>query len=202
MYNGGTITEEKRMLKELVRASRSYRRFDEDHALEDATLRELVELTRYVPSAANRQPLKYIPCRDPAVNERIFPCLAWAGYLQDWDGPAKGERPTGYIIVLSDNDISKNTHCDQGIAAQTIMLGAAERGLGGCIIASVQRDRLRRLLAIPTRYEIVLVLALGKPVEKVVLEEIGPGGDIQYWRDKGGVHHVPKRKLGDILLHE
>ncbi|RLC96571.1 MAG: nitroreductase, partial [Chloroflexi bacterium] len=77
-----------------------------------------------------------------------------------------------------------------------------ERGLGGCIIGSADRDGLRREFNIPERYEILLVLALGQPNETVVLEEVGPNGDIKYYRDAEDVHHVPKRSLDELILQQ
>lgn len=188
-------------LRELVLKTRSYRRFYEDVPVPRETLRELVDLARQTASAANRQPLKYWLSWEPAMNQRIFPCLAWAAYLKDWGGPAEGERPSAYIIILGDTEIAKDFNLDPGIAAQTIMLGATERGFGGCMIASIKKEMLREALGIPERYQILLVLALGKPKEKVVLEPVGPEGDIRYYRDKDGVHHVPKRSLDEIILH-
>jgi len=188
------------MIRELVTKNRSYRRFHQEVPVELATLRELVDLARLSASAANLQPLKYILSCQPEKNALIFPCLRWAGYIKDWRGPAEGERPTAYIIVLGDTSISSAFLCDHGVAAQSIMLGATERGLGGCILAAVQRTKLRKLLKIPEHYEILLVLALGKPREKVTLEKVGADGDIKYWRDKDEVHHVPKRALDDIIV--
>lgn len=185
---------------ELVRRNRSYRRFDESHAVDRATLVELVDLARCTASAANRQPLKYLLSTEPATNGAIFPCLAWAAYLKDWSGPGPGERPTAYITVLVDETISKEWWCDDGIAAQTILLGAVERGLGGCILGAIQKDRLRQALAISPHLMIRLVLALGRPAETVVLEDLAPGGDIRYWRDEAGIHHVPKRGLGELII--
>jgi nitroreductase len=146
------------------------------------------------------QPLKYCISSARQTNERIFPSLGWAAYLRDWPGPDEGERPSAYIVVLGDTDIRASFGVDHGIAAQSILLGATERGLGGCIIASVDRDALRRALDIEPRYKILLVLALGKPKEKVVIEPVGPDGDIRYWRDADGVHHLPKRALDDIIV--
>ncbi|GAP07997.1 MAG TPA: nitroreductase [Anaerolinea thermolimosa] len=186
--------------RDLVLKNRSYRRFRQDPPVTLETLRELVDLARLSPSAANRQPLRYILSADPEKNARIFPHLAWAGYLRDWPGPAEGERPTGYIIVLLDTTVSKNAGCDHGIAAQTILLGATERGLGGCMIGSVQRAELAAALNIPEQYEILLVIALGVPGEEVRLEPLPPDGDIRYWRDERGVHHVPKRPLDDLII--
>ena len=188
------------MIKDLVMQNRTYRRFYQEVAVECRTLRELVDLARLSASAANLQPLKYILSYEPQKNALIFPHLGWAGYLKDWQGPCEGERPSAYIIILKDIQLSKSSGCDHGIAAQSILLGATEKGLGGCMIGTVQRQKLSKTLDIPSRYEILLVLALGKPKEQVVIEDIDTTGDIKYWRDSDGKHHVPKRKLDDVIL--
>jgi len=188
------------MIKDLVRKNRSYRRFYEDFKIERKTLVELVDLARLSASASNKQPLKYILSCEKDKNDLIFSTLAWAGYLKDWPGPGEGERPSAYIVMLSDTEISKKYWCNPGIAAQSILLGATEKELGGCMLASVKRDKLKSALKIDERYEILYVLAVGKPKEKVVLETVGPEGDIKYWRDSQGFHHVPKRLLKDIIL--
>jgi nitroreductase len=188
------------MIRDLILKNRSYRRFYKETAIEIQTLRELVDLARLSASGGNLQPLKYILSCDAEKNALIFPHLAWAGYLKDWHGPCEGEMPSAYIIILGDTEISQSFGCDHGIAAQSIRLGATEKGLGGCIIGSVQREGLRKALDIPARYEILLVLALGMPGETVVIETVESAGDIRYWRDDEGVHHVPKRLLDDIIV--
>ena len=188
------------MIKELIRANRSCRRFVESEKIGEPVLAELIDLARCSASAANMQPLKYILSCDSEKNDAIFSTLSWAGYYKDWPGPSEGERPSAYIVILGDTEISKNFFCDHGIASQSILLGAAEKGLGGCIIGAVDRDSLRNVLNIPQRYEILLVIALGKPAEKIVLEDVEGGESIKYYRDEHGVHHVPKRKLKDIIL--
>jgi nitroreductase len=186
-------------LKELVTKTRTYRRFDESHRVEYKTLKQLVDLARLSASGANRQPLKYLLYNTPEDCKRVFPSTAWAGYLKDWPGPEPGERPSSYIIILGDTSITEGFGVDHGIAAQSIMLGATEKELGGCIIASIKRDELRKELDIPLQYEILLVLAIGKPVEKVVIEEI-KDDNVKYWRDKDKIHHVPKRSLEEIII--
>ncbi|MFC2005275.1 nitroreductase family protein, partial [Chloroflexota bacterium] len=124
----------------------------------------------------------------------------FARALTDWPGPSEGERPSAYIIILLDTEISKAAGCDHGIAAQSILLGAREKGLGGCMHGSAKKEELSKALNIPSRYEILLVISLGKPKETVVLDTIGPDGDFNYWRDKDSVHHVPKRPLDDIIM--
>jgi len=188
------------MIRDLILKNRSYRRFYEEVDIKLETLRELVDLARHSASAMNAQPLKYILSCEPQRNSLIFPHLTFGAYLKDWSGPAEGERPSAYIIILGDTDISRFVEYDAGIVAQSIMLGATEKGLGGCMIANIQKEGLRKALKIPPRYEILLVLALGKPKETVVIETVGPSGDTKYWRDNKSVHHVPKRPLDDIII--
>ncbi|MCU7495491.1 MAG: nitroreductase family protein [Ignavibacteria bacterium] len=188
------------MLKDLIVKNRSYRRFFQDEQINRQTLLELIDLARLSGSAKNLQPLKYIVSNVAELNAEIFQCLAWAGYLKDWPGPTEGERPSAYIIMLGDTSISKTFGSDQGIASQSILLGATEKGLGGCIIASAQKPKLREILRIPAELEVLLVIALGRPRETVVLEELPPSGDIYYWRDPQGTHHVPKRSLDEIII--
>jgi nitroreductase len=186
-------------LKDLVYRTRSYRRFKESHRIALKTLEGLIDLARMSASAANRQPLKYLICNSPEFCERIFPSIAWAAYLKDWNGPLPGERPSAYIIILGDKSITESFSVDHGIAAQSIMLGATEAGLGGCMIASINREALRKELKIPERFDILLILALGKPAEKILIEKI-EDNDVKYWRDEQDNHHVPKRQLDELII--
>lgn len=187
------------MVKECILKNRSYRRFNENKQISKETLVELVDYARCTPSAANKQPLRYYISNDVATNAKIFSCLAWAGYLTDWDGPKEGERPSAYIVMLSKSE--GNSAYDEGIAGQSILLMAAEQGLGGCFILNVKKEELKKNLNLPEEYNVKLVLALGEPVEKVVLEEIEEGQDIKYYRDQDAVHHVPKLCLKDVLIN-
>jgi len=188
------------MIRDLILKNRSYRRFHEEVDINLETLKELVDLGRLSASAKNFQPLKYILSCNRQKNSLIFPHLVWARFLTNWRGPSEGERPSAYIVVLGDTEISRFWDYDAGIAAQSILLGATEKGLGGCMIANIDRQGLRKALEISARYEILLVLAVGKPKEKVVIETVGPDGNARYWRDSEGVHHVPKRPLDEVII--
>ena len=188
------------MIKDLVKKNRSYRRFYQEVPITFEILKELVDLARLSASGMNAQPLKYIVSCELEKNALVFKHLGWAAYLKDWHGPSEGERPSGYIIILGDTEVSRNFYCDHGIAAQSILLGATEKGLGGCMIATIKKEELRKSFGISPRYEILLVIALGKPKETVVIEAVGPSGDTKYWRDSQRVHHVPKRTLDDIII--
>ncbi|MDX1777179.1 MAG: nitroreductase family protein, partial [Desulfobulbales bacterium] len=152
------------MLYKLISKTRTFRRFKEDEPIAMETLRYLVDLARLGGSARNMQPLKYVLVNVPALNARIFSHLAWAGYLQDWAGPKEGERPAAYIVCLLDTRLSGAADCDLGIATQNILLGACEKGLGGCRIASLSPG-LPDVLGLDEYLRILMVLALGRPVE-------------------------------------
>ena len=189
------------MLYDLVCKTRTFRRFKEDEPIDMETLRYLADLARLGGSARNKQPLKYVLVNAPAVNAKMFPHLGWAGYLKEWPGPKEGERPAAYIICLLDTRLSNEADCDLGIATQNLLLGAVEKGLGGCRIALIS-PKLRDVLELDNHLQILLVVALGKPVESVSLDEQEPGCDIKYWRDAQQVHHVPKRPLQEIIAGE
>lgn len=190
-------------MAELAAATRTIRRYREEQPIGEPLLRRLVDLARLGGSASNRQPLRYMIVTDERMRQQIFPCLTWAGYLSDWPGPAEGERPPAYIICLLDRERSagrdRYAYVDLGIATQNLLLGAAELGIFGCRIAAFSPE-LERELRVAERYRILLVVALGYPAEQVVLEEAAGELAVRYWRDENGVHHVPKRRLDDILL--
>lgn len=189
------------MLKDLVVKNRSYRRFYQDKQITNEDLRELIDLTRNTAASVNFQVLKYKLINNEIENEKVFECLAWAGLLKDWSGPEDGEKPSAYIIVLCDKSISQSKPIDVGISAQTILLGATEKGLGGCMFGSIKREKLSEYFSIDNeRFSIELVIALGVPKENVKLVEIPENGSTAYYRDENGVHYVPKRSVDELIV--
>lgn len=187
------------MIRNLIIKNRSYRRFDSSVKLDSKQIKKWIELARFSGSGRNMQPLKYIICTYPETNDKIFPHLGWAGYLTNWEGPKKGERPVAYIAVLNDKSLSENYFCDDGIAMQSILLGAVEEGFGGCMIGTVNKNRVSEILQIPEHLDLLWIIALGKPAENCVIDEADKG-NIKYWRDENEVHHVPKRSLNEIIF--
>ncbi len=188
------------MIQDLIRKNRSYRRFKEDVSISRGDLEELVGLARISPSGGNAQPLKFFISNTPETNDSIFPHLKWAASLQDWDGPEPGERPSAYILVLLDTEVSKSPGHDAGIACQSMLLGAVEKGLGGCMLGSVERSAVKEKLNLPKSLDIVLVIALGTPAEQCVIED-AEDGTVTYYRTEDQVHHVPKRPMQELLVH-
>lgn len=189
------------MLRELVLKNRSYRGFDESVSISMEQLKELVSLAQVTPSSVNLQPLKYYLSADLATNEQIFPHTKWAGRLKK-KVPYEGHHPTGYIVICVDKAIASNTTPfmkDVGIAAQTMLLGAVEMGLGGCMIGAFDEAGIHKALCLSDSLEPALVIALGKPDHVVVLTE-PKDGDVLYYRDEQDIHYVPKRPLEELIL--
>ena len=189
---------------ELLKKDRSYRRFDESYKIEHDILKSLVGLTRYCASGRNLQPLKYYIVNESEKCNQIFPLLKWAGYLTDWDGPEKGERPTAYIIQCLDARLTRNYLCDDGLQLQTITLGATILGLGCCIIKSFNVSKLKEIIGLTDSFEPLYVLAIGKPVEVVIIEDMKGDGEekIKYYRTSDGIHHVPKKSVEELLINK
>lgn len=191
------------MLKDLVLKNRSYRGFDESRRVTREELAELVDLTRYTASSVNMQPLKYYLSWEKDQVEQLVARTRWAAALSQLHLPHPGTHPTAFIIICQDLDISPNPQTfqrDVGIVAQTILLAATEKGLGGCMIGNFKKEELKSFLQLPSNIEPQLVVAIGKPAENIVLTSVKEDGKTAYYRDEDGTHYVPKRSLEDILL--
>ena len=190
-------------IEQLVRQTRTVRRFKEEKTVTVELLKGLVDTARLSGSARNGQVIKYMLITEQEQRDMLFPLLGWAGYLSDWKGPAAGERPAAYVLCLLDSELLKGSeneaHFDCGIATQSMLLAAAEQGVYGCRIGAFAKN-IETVLNVAEPLSVMLVLALGYPAEAVVLEEVCNDGGIQYWRDEQGVHHVPKRTLEDVLV--
>lgn len=191
------------MISGLVEKNRSYRKFHEDAEVSQETLRSLVNLARLSGCGMNMQSLRYMLITVKADREKVYPYIKWAAFLKDWGGPKEGQRPSAFILLLKDT--GKNSfvvQTDMGIACQSILLGAVEKGLGGCIIGALDKDKLKDAFSIRKDLELQYVIAIGKPDQNVIIDEIELGQDTKYWEDEDGNHHVPKIRLEDIIIEK
>jgi len=184
------------MLKDIVKKARTYRRFKQDK-ISMEQLEELVGLARFAPSGANSQPIRYILINEQKMCDKIFPLISWAGALRDWNGPVEGEKPVAYIMLVSEKPATINT----GIAAQTIVLGAMEQGIGACMIGALKREQAAEAVNL-ANYKIELLIALGYPGETVVVDDVKQGSKLAYYRDNEDIHHVPKIILDDMIINK
>lgn len=190
------------MLKDLLKVSRSYRSFDESVKVTHSDLLDFIDCARLAPSSINLQMLKFRPVTEKAECDAMLANTKWAGKLKDLTLPPKGHAPTAYVVICADTDVietAANFQKDVGICAQTIMLAAAERGFGGCMIGSFSAEGVKKELRLPQSLVPLLVLALGKPDETVELTELPTNGDTSYYRENG-THFVPKRSLEDVVI--
>ncbi len=191
------------MLEEIIKKSRSYRKFDENVEIDKKLLEKFVDTIRFCPSARNQQVLMFKIITEKTIREKIYPHLKWAGYLTDWNGPETGERPTALIpIAVNQNRVINNDnwiHTDIGIVAQTLLLQAAEHGFGGCSIGAFSKSKISKILNAPEYVDIRLILAIGKPAQNIKIVEIDEHQNIKYWHENN-IHYVPKRKFKDILF--
>ena len=189
--------------KEIVLKNRSYRGYDETRRITREELVELVDMARLTPSAMNGQPFSYYLAWEKEIVDRIQGLTKWAAALPQLNLPYEGKRPTGYIVICQNKEVSENLQqyrTDLGIVAQTICLGAVSKGLGCCMIGNFNGEKLHEALGLPQQFFPLLAVAVGKPDEEIVIREIEKGESTKYYRDENDVHYVPKRKLEDILL--
>lgn len=195
------MTNKNISFSDLVRINRSYRRYDNNVKPDEHELKQLIEMARLSPSSKNRQPLRYILVTQKDACDFVASQLKWAWYLSNWDGPVESEMPGSYLVMLIDKQLNDKADFDAGIAAQTILLGAAAKGLGGCIIRTFNSYELSNYYSLPENLEIVMVIAIGKPMEEVEIDEGDPTGNYAYYRDKHDKHHVPKRPLEELIYN-
>lgn len=188
------------MIKDLVLKNRSYRKYHYNKKISVAQLTELIDLARITPSSKNQQPLKYLVVTGEEDVNLVESNLKWAKFLENWDGPDRSEQPPSYIIMLTDTNLNKQADIDAGIAAQTILLGAVDKKLGGCILRSVNRQALSKHFNLASNLEIIQVIAIGYPNQKIELTSPDETSSVRYYEGNDGTHYVPKRSIDDIII--
>ena len=188
------------MFKDLVKKNRSTRSFDGDYEISRDVLLELIDTARITPSAMNKQPLFYVPVGKEHA-DKVLKNVRFAASL-GIKLPPEGGAPSAYILVCVKKEspsVSPYTDFDVGIVCQTILLAAAEKGISGCILGSHVTSNIVSELGLDEDIDIKLCIALGKSAENIILEDTLDGG-LRYYRDADNNHHVPKRKLSDIVI--
>jgi nitroreductase len=184
------------MIYEKIKSRRTIRKYVQKDVPREVLLK-CVDAARLSPSGANRQPLKYVIINDQELAKEVFGTLSWARYLPDYQ-PSDLEMPRAYIVIILDKGVFESAGHDVGIAAMSISMVAYDEGLGSCILGSVNREKLKRILRVPDGLDIILVVALGYPAENPVADEV-KDGNIKYWLDERRVLHVPKRDLEEVV---
>ncbi len=189
------------MLNELLIKTRSHRTFDSTE-IDIETLESLINSAHLGGSARNSQTLRYTLVSSQSLCHKIFPHTAWAGAIP-WS-PTLEEGPKAYILIstLKENLLSPITlGIDIGIACQNILLKATELGFGGCLIGAFNKLDVSKTLDLDMdTYNPQILVALGKPTDKVILTK-GNTSNLKYHRDvEENVHYVPKLSLETLIL--
>ena len=192
------------MIKDLVQKNRSYRGYDESRKVTREELVHLVECARLAPSSVNMQPLRYYLIHTQEELDLLQPLTNWARALPELTLPHPGHCPTGFVVICQDTNLNPSIprfQKDIGIVAQTMLLAAVEMGLGGCMIGNYDAGKVKAALNLAENLAPVLIVAIGKPDETIVLTDVGPNGETTYYRDENDVHYVPKRSLDDLIIN-
>ena len=183
-------------LARLLKANRSYRGYDSKFEVRPDQLRRIMEVATLCPSARNQQVLRFRPVlKEEAA--KVLQHIRLGGALPELHLPFEGTEPNAFIVICSTVPDSHYVSVDLGIVAQSMLLQATEIGLGGICIGAFDRAAIREVLALP--YEPLLVLAIGRPNERISIVECREGDSLTYYRE-GGIHYVPKININDLIL--
>ena len=162
-------------------------------------LLKLINSARMAPSTANLQPLEYILVKKKPLRAKMFDCVKWAGYITPEGNPCEGEKPVAYIVIIVDSGVAGpgKFERDVGAAAENIMLSAWEMGIGSCWMGAIDREKIAKVLKIPSSYCVDTVIALGYKSEKP--RAVMWKKDCKYWKGRDGELRVPKRSLKRIV---
>lgn len=144
---------------DVIRKRRSIRKYKPEIVADDK-LTNILEAARLAPSGSNRQSWKFIVVRDKEKKAK----LAEACNRQMWIGD------TGAAVVICYPPVKGIDNMrlmrDSTIAAEHIILAAANEGLGSCWIGALDQEAVKRLLSIPEEVGVNAVIAVGYSAEE------------------------------------
>lgn len=183
-------------LARLLKANRSYRGYDTKFEVRPDQLQRIMEVATLCPSARNQQVLRFRPVLKEEAT-KVLQHIRLGGALPELNLPFEGTEPNAFIVICSTVPDSHYVSVDLGIVAQSMLLQATEIGLGGICIGAFDHEAIKTVLNLP--YEPLLVLAIGRPNERIEIVECSEGDSLTYYRE-GGVHYVPKININDLIL--
>ena len=148
--------------QEVLEKRRSIRKF-KDQPVEREILLDLVKQATLAPSASNLQAWRFCIIDDPVLVRNV-----------DMFSPGISGNPPVIIAICSDYEYAeskssgtnyKSYGCmmDASMAAENLMLAAVDKGLGTCAIKSYNNGAVRKLLKLPEKLNLELLLTLGYP---------------------------------------
>ena len=184
-------------LSRLLLKNRSHRGYDANFIVREDQLRRIIAVNAKIPSARNQQVLRFRPVLSSGEAQKVLAHIRLGGALPHLHLPLPGTEPNAFIIVCSTAAEDRYVDIDLGISAQSMLLQAAEIGLNGICIGAFDKERIRQEFGL--EWEPLLILAIGRGIEKIELVPIGADGDRAYYRE-GGTHYVPKVRPEDLTI--
>ena len=184
-------------LDELLLRNRSQRGYNNAYKVRREELERIVGVCSKVPSARNQQVLRFRLVTHDQGADIVLRNIRLGAALPELHLPFPGTEPEAFIIICCTIPENKMVDVDLGMAIQSMLLKAVEMGLNGITIGAFNKGELVKELDLP--YEPLMVLAIGKGIEKIELVPIHPDESHAYYR-KDGIHYVPKVRVNDLLV--
>lgn len=183
-------------LGRLLLKNRSHRGYDANFIVREDQLRRIIAVNAKIPSARNQQVLRFRPVLSGEA-QKILAHIRLGGALPHLHLPLPGTEPNAFIIVCSTVAEDRYVDIDLGISAQSMLLQAAEIGLNGICIGAFDKERIRQEFGL--EWEPLLILAIGRGIEKIELVPIDADGERAYYREND-THYVPKVRPEDLTI--
>ena len=184
-------------LDTLLTQNRSCRGYDPSVIISQELLQRIVAVNTKLASAKNQQCLRFKLVTRENGAEQVTEHIKLGALLPDLHLPFPGTEPPAYIIVCSTVPENKMVDIDLGISVQSMLLKAVELGLNGVIIGAFNKQKITELFQLP--YEPLLLVAVGKGIERFQLKEIGEAECHHYYREEG-IQMVPKVRVEDLFI--
>lgn len=185
-------------LDSLLLRNRSCRGYDSNYIVSREELLKIVKVNTKIASARNQQVLRFRLVYGTEAKE-VTKAIKLGGALPELNLPLPGTEPNAYIIICTQEPKGKWVDIDLGISAQSMLLKAVDLGLNGICIAAFNKEKICALVNGSRQMEPLLILAIGKSIERFQLLPIGQDDEHNYFR-KNGVHFVPKVRIEDLLI--
>lgn len=183
-------------LGRLLLKNRSHRGYDANFIVREDQLRRIIAVNAKIPSARNQQVLRFRPVLSGEA-QKVLEHIRLGGALPHLHLPLPGTEPNAFIIICSTAAEDRYVDIDLGISAQSMLLQAAEIGLNGICIGAFDKERIRQEFGL--EWEPLLILAIGRGIEKIELVPIGADGEHAYYREND-THYVPKVRPEDLTI--
>jgi nitroreductase len=143
---------------DFVLSRRSIRRYEKKDIPSDI-LEKIIEAGRQAPSAANRQPRRFIILTDYEIKKELSKGL-FNRFLKN--------SPVVIVGCANPKDLltGKWASIDTAISLQNMVVAAWALGIGSCWIGDFKEDKVKQLLNIPAKWKVVALVTFGYPAEK------------------------------------